>query len=361
MKKTKYQLIADEIRKKILDGNYKLNTVIPSELQLQKTYDVSRHTVREAIGVLTNEGYLRKEKGSGTYVADTYKKEEVTSNKTKTIGVVTTYLSDYIFPSIIRGIEGQLRKEGYSLLLSSTSNNHAQERECLEKMLHNGVDGIIVEPTKSNQHNPNLDLYVAIKEQGLPLVMINAVYEELEMASICVDDVQSGFMAADALFKQGHQHLLFITKIDDLQGKYRMKGFVKACEQHETMFDAGDIITYTTETKDKLVAKVMQRLKEANHLSGIVCYNDEIANTIYSEIIAAGYSIPEDYSIIGNDHSPIGLASALKLSTIEHPKEKLGIDAADWIIQTIQTNKEQPSIVYAPKLVLGETIKNLTI
>ena len=64
--KTKYQVIADEIRSKILSNEFVVGKVIPPELQLQKDYGVSRHTVREAIALLVNEGFLRKEKGSGT-------------------------------------------------------------------------------------------------------------------------------------------------------------------------------------------------------------------------------------------------------------------------------------------------------
>lgn len=191
----KYQDIAEEIKQKILREEYEVNTTIPSEFKLQEIYDVSRHTIRQAIAVLVNEGYLRKEKGSGTYVDDSYKKEKTPLNRTKTIGVITTYLSDYIFPSIIRGIENELRESGYSLLLASTNNDHELEKECLKKMIAYGVDGLIVEPTKSNQYNPNLALYVALREQGIPMVMINAAYEELNASYICLDDVKVGFMA----------------------------------------------------------------------------------------------------------------------------------------------------------------------
>ncbi len=41
-------------------------------------------------------------------------------------------------------------------------------------MIAYGVDGLIVEPTKSNQYNPISALYVALREQGIPMVMINA-------------------------------------------------------------------------------------------------------------------------------------------------------------------------------------------
>lgn len=355
MEKTKYQMIADEIKDKIIDQIFKLNEPIPPELQLQKDYQVSRHTVRQAIGLLVNEGYLRKEKGSGTYVDDAYKKTSESRKNQKTIGVITTYLSDYIFPSTIRGIEKALSEQGYSLLLASTNNDHQQEKNCLEKMLQFGVDGLIVEPTKSNEYNPNLALYVRLREQGIPMVMINAVYEELAVASICVDDVKVGFKGTEYLIQQGHQRLLFITKIDDLQGKYRMKGFIQACEAYGIQFSPEDIITYTTDSRGKLGEKVLLQLKESAS-TGIICYNDQVASQLLDEVIAKGYQVPQQLSIIGNDDSSLSQMGAVKLTTLTHPKERMGKDAAEWIIHTIKTGNQGENIVYEPSLVIRDSV-----
>lgn len=92
----KYQDIAEEIKQKILREEYEVNTTIPSEFKLQEIYDVSRHTIRQAIAVLVNEGYLRKEKGSGTYVDDSYKIEKTPLNRTKR-SVSSPHISLIIF------------------------------------------------------------------------------------------------------------------------------------------------------------------------------------------------------------------------------------------------------------------------
>ena len=42
--------------------------MIPSENELQQIYDVSRATVRKAIQLLVNEGFMEKKKGKGTFV-----------------------------------------------------------------------------------------------------------------------------------------------------------------------------------------------------------------------------------------------------------------------------------------------------
>lgn len=357
MGKAKYLVIADELRTKITTGEYAVRTVIPSELQLQKIYQVSRHTVRQAIALLANEGYLRKEKGSGTYVDDAFKKTK--NSQTKTIGVITTYLSDYIFPSIIRGIEQTLRKEGYSLLLASTNNDYTQEKECLEKMIGYGVDGLIVEPTKSNEYNPNLSLYVSLKEKNIPLVMINAYYEELDTAFIRVDDTKVGYLATKNLIDNQHKRLLFITKIDDLQGKYRMKGFIKACEEANLEFSPADIITYRTEDKDEVIQKAITRLEELSDMTGVVCYNDEIAHQLVEKLAEKDILVPDDISIVGNDNSNLSIVSKVALTTIDHPKEKMGEDAGKWIVETITSGKNSENIIYAPKLITRESVKTL--
>src|SRR5690606_20734577 len=157
--KPKYQRIVDDIKSHILSGEYKTGDQIPTESALQDTYPVSRQTVRKAILELANEGFLRSEKGSGTYVSNQYKSKANGNMNNKTIGVITTYISDYIFPSIIRGIESRLNEDSYSLLLASTNNDVAQEKKALEMMLSYGVDGLIVEPTRSNVDNLNIAYY----------------------------------------------------------------------------------------------------------------------------------------------------------------------------------------------------------
>jgi GntR family transcriptional regulator of arabinose operon len=348
---TKYEQLADELREKIRLGTYKEGTTIPTEATLQEEYHLSRHTVRQAIALLVNEGYLRKERGSGTYVS---KPENLPQRSHKTIGIIMTYLSDYIFPSIMRGVEQTLREQGYSLLLGSTNNDHQQERACLQQMMDQGVDGLIVEPTKSSQYNPNLAYYMTLKEAGIPLVMINAYYEELDLPHICVNDTRSGYLATNYLLAQQHEHLMLITKIDDLQGKYRMKGFVKALEQGKKTFAVEDILTYTTETKEAVIAQALARLNQSNEITGIVCYNDEIAHRLIQQLEAEGKRVPEDVSVVGNDDSPLSTLSTPAITTLTHPKEAMGMLAAQWVTSGVPAEE---TFYYEPELIIRDSVK----
>lgn len=65
---TLYEKVRDDLLAKIHDGTYRVGEVIPPEVELAKSYGVSRPTVRQAIQLLANEGYLERRRKRGTIV-----------------------------------------------------------------------------------------------------------------------------------------------------------------------------------------------------------------------------------------------------------------------------------------------------
>ncbi|ALV22110.1 GntR family transcriptional regulator [Carnobacterium antarcticum] len=355
----KYIVIKNKLKQLILNGEYDIGSKIPSEAELKDKFNVSRHTIRQSISELANDGYLRREQGSGTYVSNQYQIETKETSQ-KTIGVITTYLSDYIFPSIIRGIEDELSKKGYALLLSSTQNNVENEKRSLEMMLEKHIDGLIVEPTKSAELNPNLNYYLRMQERGIPYVSINASYEELDAPEIRMNDILASEKLTSHLLELGHTRICMITKTDDLQGKERMKGFIRAYSKVNKTFDGSLMITFDTEHIGELPKDIDRVLKLENSPTAFVCYNDQIAIKVIERVTNSGKEVPLDISVVSHDNSLLSTATDIKLTSINHPKEQLGRDAANWIIQAIEKNSfKQQSIIYEPELIMrSSTSKN---
>lgn len=134
------------------------------------------------------------------------------------IGVITTYPDDYIFPGIIHGIEDVLSEHHYTMALGITHNRQTDEENALRQMVENGVDGLIVETTKSALPNANMLLYHEILDRGIPVVFLNGYYHNLNESHIIMDDVRAGEIAANALTDKGHQKIGGIFKSDDIQG-----------------------------------------------------------------------------------------------------------------------------------------------
>ena len=63
-----YYQLKEEIKKKILNGTYKENDLIPSERELGEQFSLSSTTVRRALNDLVQEKLLERKAGKGTFV-----------------------------------------------------------------------------------------------------------------------------------------------------------------------------------------------------------------------------------------------------------------------------------------------------
>lgn len=344
----KYVQLVDSIRNRIENGIYRSGEQIPTEHELTDEYGISRHTVRQAITELVHQGILFREQGKGTFVT------EATSPKigdqapdhhveTRTIAVITTYLSDYIFPSIIRGIEQELSVHGYSILLFSTQNCHEQEERALQTLLQRSIDGLIVEPTKSTIPNPNIHLYFKLLERNVPIVSLHSSYQELASPSVRIDDTEAALTLTEHLIQAGHTRIGGIFKSDDLQGKYRVSGFVHSLRANHLPFQSEHLLFYTTEERSDVAqryADMISELPPDKRPTAVACYNDEIAIRLMKALRGHRLFTPGDISIVGFDDSQLADAGEIGLTTIKHPKSEMGIKAASFILNAIDRQRQ---------------------
>ena len=152
---SKYWKLMNELKQKIIDGTYQAGDKMSSENELAAFYQVSRHTVRKALAILEHEGYIYAVHGKGTFCSEMGRHTKTSRN----IAVVTTYLSDYIFPSVIQGIDQVMTENGYSIILKNTKNSSSAEGKCLEELLSKDIEGLIIEPSKSEIYCRHIALY----------------------------------------------------------------------------------------------------------------------------------------------------------------------------------------------------------
>lgn len=352
----KYMLLKNDILDWIRSGRLKPNDQLQTEFELSDAFGISRQTVRQAIGELVQEGWLYRIQGKGTFVAAAAPVGRKSEEADKTIGIVTTYISDYIFPLIVRGAEAELRSRGYRLMLCSTDNDKEKERESLDLMLSHPLSGLIIEPTKSAEGNPNLHYFLSMDVSQIPYIMINERYPETDCPCVKVDDEKGGFLAAEHLIKLGHRHIAGFFKTDDLQGIQRLKGFIRAHREYQVPLAPDAVIRYTTEEKAaKPFGAAAELLAKAERPTAFVCYNDELAVRLLEAVRQAGLRVPEDLSMVGFDDSFLATATEVKLTTLFHPKTELGVKAAELLLHMIEKERgplPESVYVYEPELVI---------
>ncbi|MGP4116423.1 GntR family transcriptional regulator [Levilactobacillus zymae] len=355
---SKYQKVKDALKEAILSGKYPIDQKLPTETELMERFNVSRYTVRRAVGDLETEHFIYRIQGGGMFVQD-WHKDWSNESDSKMIGVVTTHIADYIFPQIIYGIDQVISDNGYSLLLGNTHNNHEKERKSLINMLNTKVAGLIIEPTQSALPNPNMDLYQEIMDDQIPTLFINAnygaTYPQLKFPFVTTADVDAERKLIDYLFGLGHESIIGVFQVDDIQGVHRMDGFVQAYQQHPDISYKSNLIMYQSgDALDKITHRIETYLKDEHRPTAIACYNDQLAIRVLALVKQLGLRVPEDISIVGFDNYQMSEYMSPALTTLNHEKEQMG-QAAGKMIVDLLNHKPVESITYDPQLIVRKS------
>lgn len=351
----KYETLAEVLRNELKSASWKADQRFYSEHQLCQKYNLSRQTVRQAIALLTEERLLASRRGSGTYVTEFAVSSR--NHRSNTIGIIVTYLSDYIFPVIIKELERVFTAANYYVYIASTGNSVNQERKLIQAMIEKQVDGIILEPTKSALPNPNLDLYRDLHSQGYPIICINSYYPGLNLPLVALNDVKAGYIAAKHLIDAGHEKLGAVLKSDDIQGHLRYSGFQKAILEQNIDFQDGRVFWYTTEDLPDLeddAEHIRNRLKDC---TAVLCYNDQIALRVMAILQGANVQVPDDVSIISIDDSRFASLGSVPLTSVHNPASEIGRVAAENLLRLIAGQNFSPGRIFEPSMSERRSVK----
>ena len=338
---SKYWKLMSELKQKIVDGTYQAGDKMPSENELAAFYQVSRHTVRKALAILEHEGYIYAVHGKGTFCSEMGRHTKTSRN----IAVVTTYLSDYIFPSVIQGIDQVMTENGYSIILKNTKNSSSAEGKCLEELL-----------------SKDIALYKKLEEFHIPYVFIQGTMEQLsDRPYVMMDDFKGGYLITKYLLSLGHRKILGMFKADDRQGIERHRGYAKALQEYGVFYDPDRIIWFHTEDRAvKPFARLRAMAASGIKFDSVVCYNDQIAIKTIQTLFQLGLRVPEDISVTGYDNSFLAENYQVGLTTIAHPHERLGEIAAKLLLDLMQEKTlslADRQIVIEPELIERESCK----
>jgi GntR family transcriptional regulator, arabinose operon transcriptional repressor len=357
--KPKYFTLMEELKEKIISGRIQPGEKLPSENQFTVQYSLSRHTVRKALSLLEQEGYIEACHGKGTFCSEKMRHMK----KSRNIAVVTTYISDYIFPRLIQGMDNVLSEQGYSIILKNTGNSRQKEAKCLEELFQKDIDGLIIEPSKSQLSCRHPGLYENLEKYQIPYIFIQGIYTEMkDKPHILMDDARGGYLVTKYLLEQGHRRITGFFKADDIQGIQRHKGYVRALQEAGIPYDPDLVVWFHTEdrrSKPSMMVKEMVKTGSLPH--GIVCYNDQIAVQVIESLEDCGLQVPKDISVTGYDNS-LYAQRGTGITTIAHPQERLGEMAAELILEKINGVSEEDSKVerlIQPELIVRGSCRRL--
>ena len=289
-----------------------------------KLANVSKTTVSR---VLNKRGYLSQETIDKVYDAMeklNYQPNPVArqlyNKKTNIIGLLFPAVSNPFFGELVEELEKKLYSQGYKVIIGNSMNDPEKEKNYLNQLLSNQVDGLIV-----GTHNQNIQQY---QNENLPIVAIDRIMNQ-DIPVIESDNYSGGKQATERLIQKGAKKIIHTTGPDtlDTPANRRREAYEETMTYHGLQpihYSVDFNISYTEKT-----GIFNQIFIDHPDVDGVFASNDVDALLIMQIAKKFNKNIPEDLLIVGYDGSKIMRNMFPNLTTIVQPIEEIANKALE--------------------------------
>lgn len=350
-----YIQVANTLRQRILDGIWHDGDAIPSEKVLCAEFDIARGTLRQALQLLEQEGYLWREQGRGSFVrlADRLPVDI----QSRHLAFVVPYIRDSSVSTILVGFQQVAQQAGFSVVFNHVNNDLHQQQDVLQTLVQQGVMGIALYPVDS-ETVIGIDKLV---RSNYPIVLVDRYLKSLSTDYVMSDHFGGALRGVHYLVNQGHRRVGFVTWLSPaVSMDHRLLGYVTALRERGIDADEGLICRvegYPTVNHASLIAY----LSSPERPTAVFAANDQIAIALYRAAAKVGLRIPEDLSVIGFDNLDLSHHLDPPLTTVAQQFLMIGRQAADMLLRRIRGEAvplQQTTI--SPELIIRESCTFVT-
>jgi LacI family transcriptional regulator len=149
------------------------------------------------------------------------------TRSTMTVAVVFPELANDFFMDVAEGIERELNAQGYTMLLSSSSNSVEEEKKRVSMLADRMVDGMVIIPAGSRGEHLR-----ALADRRMPMVLVDRVVEGTGLDAVTSDNEGGTLLLTKALLADGFKRIAFVGgEITVSTARERLLGFARALEE----------------------------------------------------------------------------------------------------------------------------------
>ncbi|MFZ2095864.1 MAG: LacI family DNA-binding transcriptional regulator [Anaerolineales bacterium] len=263
------------------------------------------------------------------------------SGKSFNFGLVLRLNPDQVYAdafllNILLGIEQAARQVDFHVLFKPLNIDDLSGYSQL--ILGRHVDGIIVAGPRQDD-TEIIDIY----EQGFPIMMIGQL-PGTDVPFVAVDELEGAKIATQHLIEQGYSDIGMITNapLEYTSAQLRLAGYQKALRNAGIIPDKS-LIGIGSYTPTSGYCAMSKLLSHSPNLSAVFVASDAVAFGAIQAAKEAGFSIPEDFAIVGFNDVPLAEYYDPPLSTVRLPAFELGQAAAERLSKLVAGETLDPS------------------
>lgn len=258
------------------------------------------------------------------------------------IGLIFPNVSNIFYAELINSLEIRLFEQGYKAILCNSEKNPSKEREYLQMLDANQVDGII-----SGSHNLGIEDY---RKVDAPIISFDRNLAP-DIPIVSSDNFEGGRLAAKTLRHAGVKHPIIISGRDDSGSptKRRGEGFRDVLPETKIIHIPGD---YSPIRKKMELQMALRKEKP----DGLFASDDTTALLAMQIIDQAGFSVPDDIKIIGYDGTAMVTTYFPRLTTIQQPIAEIAQVLVEVLLKKINHEPVDAEYILPVSLLPGKSI-----
>lgn len=284
-----------------------------------------------------------------------------TSSQDKSIGVIIKDLNYPFYTSIASGVKEYANSKGYSVVITSSDNDHECEKKFSHLFSSKDIKGIIVAPIVEG--TAEIEHLFKLKMINYPFVLLEDV-RGIQANVVAIDNIKAIKRAVKYLINNGHTKIVhFAGPPSSAHTDERIDGFRHAFSESTLVFNK-DMIVSVGSHNEESYAKTLEYFKnktKEEYPTAIVCFNDQQALAVMMALRDLNIKIPDEVSIVGNDDIYYAKIYPVPLTTIRAPQHEIGMKAAEILIRNIESSVLLPNerVIFETEFIVRDSTKIL--
>jgi LacI family transcriptional regulator len=266
----------------------------------------------------------------------------------KSIGLIIKDLEYPFYTSIATGAKEYADGKGYSIVVTSSADNHEYEERLTHLFSAKDIKGTIIAPTLEG--TAEIEHLFKLKRINYPFVLLEDV-KGIQANVVAIDNLRAIKKAVKYLIGSGHTRIVhFAGPPHSSHTQERIEGFRHAFSESTLVFHKDMIVPVGSHYEESLskTKEYFKNRRKEDYPTAIVCFNDQQALAVMTALIGLSIRVPDDISIIGNDDIYYARIYPVPLTTIRAPQHEIGRKAAEILIRNI----ESPTLLSTERVVL---------
>jgi LacI family transcriptional regulator, sucrose operon repressor len=340
---------------KLGEGHYlsHMVTVPQKRLTIRDIATLSGVSTSTVSRVLNNSGYVKAEVRerisaviSQTHYTPSEPAKQLKSHRSGLIGVIIPKINSYTTGEIVSGISSVLEPLRCQMLLANTDNSVAEEEAAYDLFRRQRVAGVLHLATTVNG-----GLINAIREAGLPIVMIGQDASHLGVTSVVQNERSAARQITEHLLGCGHTRIGLVTvgEEDHQVGGERTAGYVEALQARGLPVDPALIVraSFRAEAGEEAAERLLRATGEAR-CTAILAVTDRLAVGVMACLHDRGMRVPDDMAVAGMGDSDMARMVRPALSTVHYDYGDTGAQAARLMLEMSEAKGGKASRVVMP-------------